>query len=359
MPPVPPRSARPGPRLRLLILLLALGMVAAGCAGDNDGDSAAEGAGGGGEELPTVVFQVFPADPAGVPVHVMMEEGLDEANGFRAELLEVDPDAAMETFLIGESDVATEQDVVTTAIARQEGHETVAFYPVLNMITGIVVPEDSPYETPEDLADADQVGHFGVDSGTTTGIALALNELHDLDVYEEYTLTEAGPEALPELLAGGEVDAIMDYQPLLVRAVNETPGRYLYNPYNEWAEEHDGWGPWLTNLTARKEWLDEDPERALGVRDAFAEAQQMIIDSDYELLGEEPYAGWLNLRDDAEVQGYIEYCQDVVPCHTTEWTEDDLQQAENYVELMHENDLLVEELPEEPVAVILEDYFAE
>lgn len=346
----------------MLVLVVGFGLGLAACAdGDGgNGDTAADGNGGGdgGEDMPTVVFQVFPADPAGVPVRVMQEEGLDEANGFQAELLEVDPDAAMETFLLGESDVATEQDVVTTAIARQEGNETVAFYPVLNMITGIVVPEDSPYESPQDLATEDaQVGHFGVDSGTTTGIALALNELHDLDIYEEYNLTEAGPEALPELLAGGEVDAILDYQPLLVRAVNETPGRYLFNPYNEWAETHDGWGPWLTNLTARKEWLDEDPDRALAVRDAFEEAQQMIVDSDFEILREDTYAEWLNLRDDAEVDGFVEYCQEVVPCYTTEWTEDDLAQAENWVELMHENELLIEELPEEPLAVILEDYF--
>lgn len=355
----PRRSLRTS--LLSVVLLMVLALVAAACAeggGDDDGDSA-EGAadGGDGEDLPTVVFQAFPADPAGVPVKIIQEEGLDEEHGFQAELLEVDPDAAMETFLLGESDVATEQDVVTTAIARQEGNETVAFYPVLNMITGMVVPEDSPYETPADLADGAQVGHFGVDSGTTTGIALALDELHDIDIYEEYDLTEAGPEALPELLAGGEVDAIMDYQPLLVRAVNETPGRYLFNPYTEWAETHDGWGPWLTNLTARKEWLDEDPDRAIAVRDAFAEAQERIIESDHEILGEEPYATWLNLRDDAEVQGFIEYCQDVVPCYTTDWSADDLEQAENWVELMYEHELLVEELPEEPVAVILEEYF--
>lgn len=346
---------------RLLSLFVGVGLVATACAEGNGGDGDVADDGNGAEEggdLPTVVFQVFPADPAGVPVRLMQDEGLDEANGFKAELLEVDPDAAMETFLLGESDVATEQDVVTTAIARQEGHETVAFYPVLPLITGIVVPEDSPYQSPEDLAEEGaRVAHFGVDSGTTTGIALALNELYDLDIYEEYELTEAGPEALPELLAGGEVDAIFDYQPLLVRAVNETPGRYLFNPYNEWAETHGGWGPWLTNLTARKEWLDEDPDRALAVRDAFEEAQQMIIDSDFEILGEDTFAEWLNLRNEAEVEGFIEYCQEVVPCYTTEWTEDDLAQAENWVELMHENELLIEELPEEPVAVILENYF--
>src|SRR5690606_42135530 len=100
-----------------------------------------------------------------------------------------------------------------------------------------------------------------------------------------------------------------------------------------------------------------DPERAVPGREACAEAQEMSSDSDYEMLGEDTYAERLNLRDEGEVEGFIEYCQEVVPCYTTEWTEDDLAQAENWVELMYENELLIEELPEEPVAVILENYF--
>jgi hypothetical protein len=48
----------------------------------------------------------------------------------------------------------------------------------------------------------------------------------------------------------------------------------------------------------------------------------------------------------------------VVPCFTTDWTAEDLQMAQDYVALMQEQGLLVEEVPEEPVAVVLEDFFA-
>jgi NitT/TauT family transport system substrate-binding protein len=307
------------------------------------------------EELPNVIFQAFPADPAAIPLLIMQNESMDESCGFKSELLTVDPDAAMNTFLIGESDIATEQDIVTTAIARQEGHETVTFYPVLEMMTGIVVPEDSPYQNPEDLV-GKKVGHFGIDSGTTTGIALMLDELYGVNVYEDYDLREVGPEALPELLASGEVEAIFDFQPLLVRAVQITPGRYLFHPYTAWAERTGGWAPWLTNLVAKKEWIRENPDLAIAIRDCWAEAQQEIIDSNYELLGQDPYASFLELRDEQELRGFIDYCQNEVPCYASSWTKEDLAHAEEWVRLMAEHKLLVEEVPEEPVAVILEEF---
>lgn len=323
---------------------------------DDPESGAGDEAGDGAEAAKNVVFQAFPADPAAIPVLIMQEEGIDEEYGFEAELLTVDPDAALNTFLIGESDVATEQDLVTTAIARQEGHESVAFYPVLNMATGIVVPGDSPYETPEDLVGAN-VGHFGVDSGTTTGIALMLSEIYDIDVFEDFELSEAGPEALPELLANGEVEAFMDFQPLLVRGVLLTEGEYLFDSYTEWSEgPGDGWAPWLTNLTARKEWIEEDPDLAVSVRDAWAEAQAIIIESNYDILEEEPYASALGLRDEEEVQGYITYCQEIAPCFADSWTEEDRAKGEEWVEMMQQAGFLVTEVPESPTAVDIEEY---
>lgn len=307
-------------------------------------------------DLPVVKLQAFPDDPAALPILVMQQEGLDAAHGFKAELMTVDPDVAFQTLLLGESDVATEQDVVTVAIARQEGQYTVAFYPVLNLAVGMAVAEDSPYQTPADLK-GKQVGHFGVDSGTTTSIAAALSVSGGVNPFTDFELVQVGPEALATLLAQERVEAIMNFQPLLARAVAETPGRYLYNPYEFWMEHFDGFSPWLTNLVARKDWLLENKEVAIGVRDAFAEAQAKIIESNYELLLEEPYASFLNLGSEEVLREYVNYCQNVVPCFASSWTAEDRQKAQDYVKLMQEHDLLVEDVPEEPVAVELEEFF--
>lgn len=309
-------------------------------------------------ELPAVKLQAFPNDPAAIPLLLMQERGIDTKHGFRAELMTVDPDVAFQTLLLGESDVATEQDIVTVAIARQEGHDTLAFYPVLHLATGIAVPADSPYDSPADLVGR-PVGHFGIDSGTTTGIAAALAVSEDIDVYEDFDLVQAGPAALPTLLKQGRVEAIFDFQPLLAQAVAETDGSYLFNPYSFWVEHFDGFSPWLTNLVARKDWLRENKDVAIGVRDAFAEAQKIIVESNYEILLEEPYASFLNLPSEQVLQEYVRYCQEVVPCFADGWSQDDREKAQKYVALMQEQGLLVEEVPEEPVAMELEEFFAQ
>ena len=277
-------------------------------------------------DLPVVKLQAFPDDPAALPILVMQREGLDAKHGFKAELMTVDPDVAFQTLVLGESDVATEQDVVTVAIARQEGQYTVAFYPVLNLAVGMAVPKDSPYQTPADLK-GKQVGHFGVDSGTTTSIAAALKVSGEVNPFEDYELVQVGPEALATLLTQGRVEAVMNFQPLLARAVSETQGRYLFNPYEFWMEHFDGFSPWLTNLVARKDWLLENKEVAIGVRDAFAEAQTKIIESNYELLMQEPYASFLNLGSEEVLREYVNYCQNIVPCFASSWTAEDRQEG--------------------------------
>lgn len=336
--------------LRVAGMVSALALVGVACGGDGD-----EGGEDGGE-LPVITFQGFPADPAALPLLVMQEEGFDRANGFIGEYLPVDPDAATNTFLIGESDIAMEQDGVNMTIVQQEGHQAVLFAPGLNMMTGIVVAEDSPYQDPTDLV-GQKVGHFGVDSGTTSTIALMLQEIYGLNVFEEYDLRETGPEALPELLKNGEVEAIMDFEPLALRAVIETPGRYLFEPTKAWAEHTGGWSPWLTNLAARVDWLQENEELAFGIRDAWMQGIQVLEDSNYEILREEPYKSFLELKSDEELEAFIDYCADL-PCFGTSWTQEDIDGLDDYLALFAANGILIEETAEDPVAVILEDYFS-
>ena len=339
---------------RLMVLLAfvaALTLGAAACGDDDDGG------GGGGDtgDLPTIKFQGLPADPAAIPMMVMQEEGLDEEHGFKAEFLEVDPDAAANTLLLGESDIAMEQDAVTMTLAQQEGERGVVFFPVLNTMMSVVVPEDSPAQTPEELK-GKRVGHFGVDSGTTSVIALMLQELYGIDVFEDYDLREAGPSALPQLLKGGEVDAIFDYEPLALRAVLETPGRYLFEPAKAWAEREEGWSPYLTNLAARVDWLEDNEEIAIGARDAWLEAVEKIEETDYEIFAEEPYRGFLELSGQEELDAFIDYCAKL-PCFVTSWTDEDIRKLNDWLALMAENNVLIEETAAEPVAVQLEEFF--
>jgi NitT/TauT family transport system substrate-binding protein len=284
---------------------------------------------------------------------VIQELGLDEKHGFKAEIVEVDPDAAATNILIGGADVAVEQDAVNATLGQQQGYDMVVFYPTLNTMMSMVVLEDSPYQTPADLV-GKRVGHFGVDSGTTSVIALMLKELYDIDFFTDYDLREVGPAALPELLISGEVDAIINYEPLALRAVIQGPGRYIFEPAKAWAAENEGWSPYLTNLAASKAWLEGNPEVALGVLEAWKEAVTVISDSNYEIFAEEPYKTWISAGDDEELAAFIAYCADL-PCYQEGFTQGDVDQLTSWLQLMVDNGVLLDAMPTEPVAVVLED----
>ena len=154
------------------------------------------------QDLPTVTMQAIEGSVGGVPLMIMEANDLDEKHGFNG-VFELLPHAgANQNFLMGNSDIAMDNDIVGTAIARTEGFDVTAFYPIGNLYLGIVVAEDSPYQTPEDLI-GKEVGHFGFDSGTTTMLRIIVDDIYGFDVTEEYEFSEVGPAALVQLLAQG------------------------------------------------------------------------------------------------------------------------------------------------------------
>jgi NitT/TauT family transport system substrate-binding protein len=152
------------------------------------------------------------------------------------------------------------------------------------------------------------------------------------------------------------VDAIFDYEPLALRAVLETPGRYLFEPAKAWAEREEGWSPYLTNLAARVDWLEENEELALEAKDAWLEAVERIEETDYEIFAEEPYRGFLQLASQEELDAFIDYCAEL-PCFVTSWTDEDIEKLDGWLALMAESNVLIEETATEPVAVQLEDFY--
>ncbi|MDT0269839.1 ABC transporter substrate-binding protein [Streptomyces sp. DSM 44915] len=329
-----------GARLAAAALATALPLTACG----DIGAQSTEADGG----LPLVRFSGLP-DPAPLPVLVMQELGIDERHGFQAEFLEVDPDASTSTFLLGESDIAVDQDATSSAIANNEGGDVVSFYPALTNTAAIVVAEDSPYQTPEDLV-GKRVGHFGNDSGTTQAISVSLNQEWGIDPVEDYDLVQSSPAALPELLASGEVEAIFDYEPYGLRAVEQTPGRYLFQVADYWQETAD-WSPPLAMLTVRREWLAEHGELVQAVQTAWREAVQEVRETDYQLFLEEPYATFLDRESEAELQALADYCAQL-PCYAEDWTTSDTDQQLAYLNLLVEQGGL-EGLPDSaPVAVL-------
>lgn len=308
---------------RKAITLLAIPLIigTAGCSSSSD-EAAPEG-------LPTVKLDGVVPDPMSVPVMLIKEQKLDEKYGFNFEYSEGEAAGGTTPFLKGDVQLGP-GDAISAAIANNEGHDTVAYYPFMSQTAGVVASAVSGITTPEQLR-GKRVGHFGNDSGTTQALTLTLKDCCDIDVQKDLTLVQSSPEALPALLEQGEVDAIFDFEPFGDAAIQLTNGVRVLQVAEYWKNK-DGWVPPLAMLWSNRSWLDENPDLARNVQKAFAEALQIIIDADYATFKEEPYATYLDMEPDA-LDRLVTYCQQL-PCYTNAWTPDDATKMNDWIKTM-------------------------
>ena len=78
------------------------------------------------EDLQTVRMQAVSGSVGGIPLMIMANEGLDKKHGFKGEFEFPPHEGASQNFLVGNSDIAMDNDIAGVAIARTEGFEITA-----------------------------------------------------------------------------------------------------------------------------------------------------------------------------------------------------------------------------------------
>lgn len=293
------------------------------------------------EELPVVRISALNGGLTGVAAQIVEENGFDEANGYDGEFFYNDPDASGQFFLQRQSDVAFDFDAIGAAIARTEDLNVSVFYPILNNNNCILVKEDAPYESPEELI-GQPVGHFGADSGTTTSFTIVLQSLYDFNLLEDYTLVETGPPALVELLQDDEVEAIFNFVPHSSRAMVQVGARCMFGPLVDVDIPGDAFSH-LSQMAAYEDWLNENPDLAQAVMASWDDAIAWILE-DPTRITQEPYATTLG-QDDQAVLDLVAEQVNGIPLFTNDWSPEVQTMTENWVQLAADQDVLIEENP--------------
>ena len=323
-------------------LVLAAATLLAACGGDDDnGDESADSA-ASGEDLPTVKIHALEGGTSNVATEIIELNGFDEANGCQAEFFAVSGDASVQFFLQGESDVSFDGDPVTAALLRSQGEDVTTFYPLVVQDVELMVRGDSDYQTPHDL-EGEPVGHDGLESGSMTAAQIMLPEFEDVTITEDYDLKLVPEAALPRLLERGELEASFMAQPLILQGELAEGFRSVWGPgWEEW-EEARGGRTWNISLMARDAWIEENPEAAQCVVDAWDDAYEWIQE-DPSRLGEDPFPELLGLGSQEEIDAFIDLISET-EYFTNRWTEEDQQAAVDFIEFAAENNLGIEEAP--------------
>lgn len=300
----------------------------------------------------SVTLQAVAGSIGGVPMMIIEGENLDEKYGFEGTFEYLSSDGLFQNFLIGNSDVSMDNDMLGVAIAREEGFEVSAIYPVGNLYLGIVVPGTSDAQTPEDLR-GKRVGHFGADSGTTSFIRLIVQEMYGFDVLKEYDMSQVGPAALVQLLAQGEVDAIFNFESFISEAMVATDGRYLLQAYADYSKFTGGFAPWITNIVMHDDWMQDNPTTAYAVRDAYDEAIALLEESNYEILRKPYIVEKLGITSDEILDQIIENGNSY-GYFGNDWSDEKRDAAQAFLEKLAKEGSVIQNVPE-GIMVTLED----
>lgn len=227
-------------------------------------------------------------------LYTMKRLGLDHENGFHldVELVSDELEGGMETVEArlqdGDADLI-DIDYISTARERAEGAEIVAIHPYGRTVGGLVAPDDTEIEELADLP-----GHrIGVVRRLDKNWILtraACREYHGFDPDVEATPVEAGSKVgLTEMLHEGEVDAILQFWPIVPEITERGPYHEVL-PMSRLVQRLSGTDnrlPISTFLTSES-FLAENPETVRGFKGAYRDVVDRLVSEDelWEEVGE-------------------------------------------------------------------------
>lgn len=246
------------------------------------------------QDLPTIRAATLESGTLNWELQTIIDNGLDEANGFQLELLRLADNGATRVAVEGdEADIAV-ADWIWVAQQRADGKAYVAF-PYSTAVGGILVQADSPYQTLEDLK-----GHsVGIAGGPLDKSWLILRayaqQEYGFDLADETEQVFGAPPLIFKSALDGETDAAINFWHFLAKM--EAAGMRELMSVTD-AAEALGLDPNTPLLTyyMKEEFAEANPELVQGLYRASRQAK--------ELLSEE--AAWegirpmMNAENDAE-----------------------------------------------------------
>lgn len=302
------------------------------------------------QDLPVVRVQAVAGSIGAVPLMIVKNEKLDEKYGINIEADFLGMSGGFQSFLVGNYDISNDEDSVGVAVARAEGFDVHGFFPNGTLYMGIVVPGTSTATAPADL-NGKRVGHFGMDSGTTTYLRILIDQLYGFDLTQTYDLQQVGPAALPSMLQAGDIEAMLNFEPHVSTAMVATGGRYLVQAGSAYIENNEGFSPAMGVWASTSEWLKENPELAYAFRDAITEALGMISDSEYEILREPYIVDALGIDGEGVLEQLIENGTEYT-YFSADWTDAIVARGQDFLQGLVDRDLILDQAPEQTLVTL-------
>ncbi len=259
------------------------------------------------DEPPSLKIAVQTSGTVNWEIQTILAHGLDRANGFALEIMDVSGSPAGQiAFLGGEADVIV-SDWIWVARQRAEGLD-LAMIPYSKAVGGMMVPADSPAQTLADLK-GEQIGIAGGPVDKSWIILRALAYEQGFDLAADTTQVFGAPPLVFKAGLDGEVAGVVNFWNFMAK--QEAAGMRRLVSVAE-ASEALGLDPNvpLLGYVVRGDLMRDRPEVVEGFADASRAAKVLLATDDAEWDKLRPM---MNADSDAEFIALRQGWRDGIP----------------------------------------------
>lgn len=209
-----------------------------------------------------------------LPALVISQQKLDEKHGLNIEWVRLDQGALQRAFALRQFDVSFAQVAADLIRQRARGDKVRSFHNGIMSNVYVVTKQDAPYQQFGDLKGR-KVGLYSLTSGSTAALVKVVREKWKLDLRKDFELVVSPPPVLAGLLQKGEIEAMVNVDPLVLRMLESGGYRQLLDVDAEW-QALTGARLLVTTLAAWDDYAQQNPDEIRRLVAIYREAVDYI-----------------------------------------------------------------------------------
>ena len=168
-----------------------------------------------------------------LPALVISQHKLDEKHGLKIEWVRLDQAALQKAFALRQFDVSFAQVASDLIRQRARGDKVKSVYAGIMANVYMLVKKDSPYRTIADLKGR-KVGLYSLTSSSTAALVKVMRDRYKLELRKDFELVVSPPPVLAGLLQKGDLEAMINVDPLVLRLLESGAYRQILDADGEW-----------------------------------------------------------------------------------------------------------------------------
>lgn len=209
-----------------------------------------------------------------LPALVISQQKLDEKHGLKIEWVRLDQAALQKAFALRQFDVSFAEVASDLIRQRARGDKVKSFYVGIMANVYMLVKKDSPYRTIADLK-GKKVGLYSLTSSSTAALVKVVRDKYKLELRKDFELVVAPPPVLAGLLQKGDLEAMINVDPLVLRLLESGAYRQILDADGEW-QSLAGARLLVTTLAAWDDYALKNPEEIRRLVRIYKEAVDII-----------------------------------------------------------------------------------